>query len=367
MKLASLKHGRDGTLTVVDKKLESAVEVPGIATTLLEALENWSVVERKLNIVYCSINAANKASEYIKTLTADVKFQQSVTNVPAMQQFLKELSATLDNGRVSKTFELNVSNLAAALPCAPQFVDGSAYLAHVERVRKARGAEMPPSFLTDPLMYQAVSDAFLAPTEPIRMADEAWGIDFEAEVGVVVDDVPAGVTPAEAEKHIKLVLLINDVSLRNLIPNELGKGFGFLQSKPRSALSPVAVTPDELGDAWKDGKVHLPLITHLNGKLFGEPDAGVDMQFSFPQLIAHAAKTRPLAAGSLIGSGTIANQDESKGSSCLAEKRVLEIIKSDKATTPFMKFGDTVRIEMFDKSGKSIFGTIEQTVEKYQR
>ena len=258
------------------------------------------------------------------------------------------------------------SDLAATLPRAPQFVDGSAYLAHVERVRKARGAEMPASFKTDPLMYQAVSDGFLAPTEPIRMADEAWGIDFESEVGVVVDDVPAGVSPAEAAKHIKLVLLINDVSLRNLIPDELAKGFGFLQSKPRSALSPIAVTPDELGDAWRDGKLHLPLVTHLNGKLFGEPNAGVDMQFSFPRLIAHAAKTRPLAAGSIIGSGTIANQDESKGSSCLAEKRVLEIIKEGKPKTPFMKFGDTVRIEMFDKSGASIFGAIEQVVEKYQ-
>ncbi len=366
MKLASINNGRDGILIVVDKNLESAVEVPGIAETLLEVLENWSAVEHKLNIVYGSINAANKASEYIKTLTADMKVKQPITDVPSMQQFLKELSETFENGRVTNTFELNTADLAAALPRAPQFVDGSAYLAHVERVRKARGAEMPPSFLTDPLMYQAVSDAFLPPTEPIRMADEAWGIDFESEVGVVVDDVPAGVTPAEAGKHIKLVLLINDVSLRNLIPNELGKGFGFLQSKPRSALSPIAVTPDELGDAWKEGKVHLPLVTQLNGKLFGEPNAGVDMQFSFPQLIAHAAKTRPLAAGSIVGSGTIANQDESKGSSCLAEKRVLEIIKNGKATAPFMKFGDIVRIEMFDKNGASIFGAIEQTVEKYQ-
>ncbi|MDE2274446.1 MAG: fumarylacetoacetate hydrolase family protein, partial [Gammaproteobacteria bacterium] len=202
--------------------------------------------------------------------------------------------------------------------------------------------------------------------EPIRVTSEDYGIDFESEVGVVVDDVPMGVTPDAAAQHIKLVLLINDVSLRNLIPAELGKGFGFLQSKPRSALSPIAVTPDELGDAWKDGKVHLPLMTHLNGKLFGEPNAGVDMQFSFPQLIAHAAKTRPLAAGTIVGSGTVANQDESRGSSCLAEKRVLEIIKSGKAVTPFMKFGDRVRIEMFDKSGASIFGAIDQVVEKYE-
>ncbi|MGH8415227.1 MAG: fumarylacetoacetate hydrolase family protein, partial [Gammaproteobacteria bacterium] len=210
MKLASLKHGRDGTFIVVGKTIQNAVKVPETAATLQQALENWVMIEPKLHTVSQSLNA----------------------------------------GKVVGAFKLNMKDLAAALPRAPQFVDGSAYLAHVERVRKARGAEMPPSFLTDPLMYQAVSDGFLSPTEPIRMADEAWGIDFESEVGVIVDDVPAGVTPAQAEKHIKLVLLINDVSLRNLIPNELGKGFGFLQSKPRSALSPIAVTPDELGDAW---------------------------------------------------------------------------------------------------------------------
>ncbi|MGH8372153.1 MAG: fumarylacetoacetate hydrolase family protein [Gammaproteobacteria bacterium] len=326
MKLASLKSGRDGTLIVVDKKIEHAVKVPEIAATLQQALESWSTVGIKLRAV----------------------------------------SEALDAGKAEGAFKLEHKDLAAVLPRAPQFVDGSAYLAHVERVRKARGAEMPPSFLDDPLMYQAISDGFLSPTDPIRMASEDYGIDFESEVGVVVDDVPMGVTPEAAAKHIKLILLINDVSLRNLIPAELGKGFGFLQSKPRSALSPVAVTPDELGTAWQDGKVHLPLITHLNGKLFGEPDAGVDMQFNFPQLIAHAAKTRPLSAGTIVGSGTIANQDESKGSSCLAEKRVLEIIKDGKATTPFMKFGDKVRIEMLDAKGQSIFGSIEQTVEKYK-
>ncbi|MDE2346172.1 MAG: fumarylacetoacetate hydrolase family protein [Gammaproteobacteria bacterium] len=321
-------------------------------------------MERKLELVYGSINAGNQAAEYLSRVTEETKVQQRVVDVPAYQRFLTELSATLDKGRVTNTFELNVGELAAALPRAPQFVDGSAYLAHVERVRKARGVEMPPSFLHDPLMYQAVSDGFLAPTEPIRMADEAWGIDFESEVGVVVDDVPAGVTPDQAAQHIKLILIINDVSLRNLIPDELAKGFGFLQSKPRSALSPAAVTPDELGSAWKDGKLHLPLVTHLNGKLFGEPNAGVDMQFNFPQLIAHVAKTRPLAAGSIVGSGTVANQDESKGSSCLAEKRVLEIIKDGKPKTPFMKFGDRVRIEMLDLRGATIFGAIEQAVEK---
>ena len=325
MKLASLKQGRDGALIVVDRKFQNAVKVPEIAASLQQALENWSVAEPKLRAV----------------------------------------SDALDSGKAKDAFKLDMEDLAAVLPRAPQFVDGSAYLAHVERVRKARGAEMPPSFQHDPLMYHAVSDGFLAPTEPIRMADEAWGIDFESEVGVVVDDVPMGVSPADAAKHIKLLLLINDVSLRNLIPDELAKGFGFLQSKPRSALSPLALTPDELGDAWNGGKLHLPLITHLNGALFGEPDAGVDMQFSFPQLIAHAAKTRPLAAGSIVGSGTIANQDMSKGSSCLAEKRVLEIIESGKAVTPFMKFGDRVRIEMLDKTGATLFGAIEQVVEKY--
>ncbi|MFI4920399.1 MAG: fumarylacetoacetate hydrolase family protein [Gammaproteobacteria bacterium] len=326
MKLASLKAGgRDGALIVVDRRLQNAVKVPEIAATLQQALGNWAMAEHKLQSVSDSLNA----------------------------------------GKAKDAFKLDVKTLAAVMPRAPQFVDGSAYLAHVERVRKARGADMPPSFLNDPLMYQAVSDGFLAPTEPIRMADEAWGIDFESEVGVLVDDVPMGVSATDAGKHIRLLLILNDVSLRNLIPDELAKNFGFLQSKPRSALSPAAVTPEELGDAWKDGKLHLPLVTHLNGALFGEPDAGVDMQFSFPQLIAHAAKTRPLAAGSIVGSGTIANQDESKGSSCLAEKRVLEVIKSGKAVTPFMKFGDRVRIEMLDKTGTSLFGAIEQTVEKY--
>jgi len=367
MKLASLKNGRDGTLIVVDRKLEHAVEVPGIATSLLQALEYWADVEAKLKIVSSAIRWREEIVEpHLKGLRADQKRSSVVANRDTVQRGMADLSRVLKEGEVSNTSELDAYKLTAVLPRAPQFVDGSAYLAHVERVRKARGAEMPPSFLTDPLMYQAVSDGFLAPTEPIRLSDEAWGIDFESEVGVVVDEVPMGVTPAEAAGHIKLVLLINDVSLRNLIPAELGKGFGFLQSKPRSALSPVAVTPDELGDAWKDGKVHLPLVTHLNDKLFGEPNAGVDMQFNFPQLITHAAKTRPLAAGTIVGSGTVANQDESKGSSCLAEKRVLEIIKEGKPKTPFMKFGDRVRIEMFDKNGTSIFGAIDQVVERYR-
>lgn len=366
MKLASLKNGRDGSLIVVDHRLEHAVEAPGIATTLIQALETWSEVEPKLRIVSRSISVKEIVEEHIKGRPSTHNWSAPLTDVNAVRNEMAKVSRVLKEGEVSGTFDLDLYKLAGALPRAPQFLDGSAFLAHVERVRKARGAEMPPSFLTDPLMYQAVSDGFLAPTEPIRVASEDYGIDFESEVGVVVDDVPMGVTPQAAEKHIKLVLLINDVSLRNLIPAELGKGFGFLQGKPRSALSPIAVTPDELGDAWKDSKLHLPLVTHLNGKLFGEPNAGVDMQFSFPQLIAHAAKTRPLAAGTIVGSGTIANRDESRGSSCLAERRVLEIIKEGKAHTPFMKFGDRVRIEMFDRNGASIFGAIDQVVEKYQ-
>jgi fumarylacetoacetate (FAA) hydrolase len=260
-----------------------------------------------------------------------------------------------------------VDALASPLPRAFQFLDGSAYLAHVERVRRARGAEMPPSFLTDPLMYQAVSDGFLPPVGTIPVASEDYGIDFESEVCVVTDDVPMGVTPEEAGDHVRLVCLVNDVSLRNLIPAELGKGFGFLHSKPRSALSPVMVTPDELGEAWRDGKLHLPLLTFLDGERFGAPEAGEDMQFSFHQLIAHAARTRPLAAGTIIGSGTVANQDESRGASCMAEKRMLEIIRDGKPETPFLSFGAKVRIEMLDAGGASIFGAIEHVYEPYRR
>jgi fumarylacetoacetate (FAA) hydrolase len=225
---------------------------------------------------------------------------------------------------------------------------------------------VPESFYADPLMYQATSAGFLGPRDPVPVADEAYGIDFEAEVIVVTDDVPMAVGAARAQEHIQLVGLINDVSLRNLIPAELAKGFGFLQSKPRSALSPVLVTPDELGDAWHDSVLHLPLRSWLNGERFGEPDAGVDMQFNFAQLVAHAAKTRPLAAGTLVGSGTVANQDESAGASCLAERRVLEIIASGQPRTPFMKFGDTIRIDMLDADGASIFGAIEQVITPYR-
>ncbi len=264
---------------------------------------------------------------------------------------------------------------ASPLPRAYQWADGSAYVNHVELVRKARGAEMPATFWTDPLMYQGGSDAFLGPHEPILMADEAWGIDFEAEIVVVTDDVPMGVSASDAVDHIQLIMLVNDVSLRNLIPGELAKGFGFFQSKPSSAFSPVAVTPDELGNAWKDAKVHLPLLSVLNDTPFGKPDAGIDMTFDFGQLVAHAAKTRPLGAGALIGSGTVSNKLDGGpgkpvakggvGYSCIAEIRTIETISDGKPTTPFMQFGDRIRIEMHDTAGQSIFGSIDQVLEKY--
>lgn len=328
MKLATLKQGgRDGTLIVVSRDLSRAVEARDIAPHLQAALDDWDQTAPRLNSLYDELNA----------------------------------------GRAEGSFELDLGSLAAPLPRCYQFLDGSAYLPHVERVRKARGAEVPKSFETDPLMYQAVSDGFMGPLDDIAMGSTEWGIDFESEIGVITDDVPMGATPAECADHIQLVTILNDVSLRNLIPGELGKGFGFLQSKPRSALAPVVVTPDELGDAWKDEKLHLPLITHYNGKLFGEPEAGEDMQFSFAELLAHAAKSRPLAAGTLMGSGTIANQDTARGASCLAEKRMLEIIANGKPETPFMQFGDTVRIEMKSRGGDSIFGAIEQKVVEYRR
>ncbi|MFA7320974.1 MAG: fumarylacetoacetate hydrolase family protein [Dokdonella sp.] len=326
MKLASLKEGgRDGTLIVVDRDLSRGVRATGIAATLQTALEDWSNIAPRLNAL----------------------FEQ------------------LQSGTAADAFALDVDKLASPLPRAYEFVDGSAYLPHVERVRRARGAEVPQSFYTDPLMYQATSAGFLAPRDPILAASEEWGIDLEAEVVVVTDDVNMGTTPARAAAHIQLVGLVNDVSLRGLIPGELAKGFGFLQSKPRSALSPVFVTPDELGESWRDSKLHLPMRTWINGHWFGEADAGVDMQFSFAELIAHAAKSRPLAAGTLIGSGTIANEDTAKGASCLAEQRTVETLRDGKATTPFLKFGDRVRIEMTDGEGKSVFGAIEQVVEKY--
>ena len=250
----------------------------------------------------------------------------------------------------------------APLPRAFQWADGSAYVNHVELVRRARGAEMPPEFWTDPLMYQGGSDDFIGPTDDIVCASEAFGIDFEAEVAVITSDVPMAAKPDEALKSVRLLMLVNDVSLRNLIPAELAKGFGFFQSKPATAFSPVAVTPDELGDAWREGRVHRPMTVHWNGKKVGQPDCGIDMVFHFGQLIAHAAKTRNLRAGSIVGSGTISNKDAKRGYCCIAEKRCLETIEHGAPQTEFMKFGDSVKIEMFDEAGKSIFGAIDQAV-----
>jgi fumarylacetoacetate (FAA) hydrolase len=327
MKLASLKEGgRDGTLIVVDKELRRAIKVTEIAATFQQAIENWQEVEGKLKDVYDALNR-------------DADLQGS--------------------------FDLDETQLASPLPRAFQWCDGSAYVNHVELVRKARGAKMPENFWTDPLMYQGGSDSFVGPRDAILIESTDWGIDFESEIAVITDDVPMGISPAAAASHIKLLMLVNDVSLRKLIPGELAKGFGFFHGKPASAFSPVAVTANELGTAWKDEMVHLPLITRLNGELFGEPYAGVDMTFNFSRLISHAAKSRFLGAGTIIGSGTVSNLDRSRGSSCLAEKRMLEILEHGEAKTPFMNFGDRVTIEMLDSEGNNIFGTIDQVVEKY--
>jgi len=327
MKLGSLKEGgRDGTLVVVSRDLSRAVRAEGIAPTMQQALEDWSNTAPRLNA----------------------------------------LAQSLEAGQAEGAFDLDMAELASPLPRAYEFLDGSAYLPHVERVRRARGAEVPESFYTDPLMYQATSAGFLGPRDPVLVPSEEFGIDLEAELVVITDDVPMAASPEQCGGHIQLIGLVNDVSLRNLIPGELAKGFGFLQSKPRSALSPVFVTPDELGDAWRGNKVHLPLLTHVNGEWFGAPEAGVDMQFDFAQLVAHAARTRPLSAGTIVGSGTIANEDTSKGASCFAEKRTVEALEHGKPITPFLSFGDSVRIEMLDAAGKSIFGAIEQRIEQYQ-
>ena len=326
MKLASLNTGRDGQLVVVSRDLIRTVKVPGIAATLQAALDNWATARPKLEAVYQRLN----------------------------------------DGLEGEAFAFDQSACASPLPRAYHWADGSAYVNHVELVRKARGAEMPESFWHDPLMYQGGADTFIAPHSPILMADEAWGIDLEAEIAVVTDDVPMGVSPTQAGGHIQLLMLVNDVSLRNLIPGELAKGFGFYQSKPSSSFSPVAITPDELCENWRDGKVHRPLTSHINGELFGQPDAGTDMTFNFPTLLAHAAKTRALGAGSIVGSGTVSNYDRSAGSSCLAEKRMLEIVEHGEAKTPFLRFGDRVRIEMFDAAGQSIFGAIDQVVTEYR-
>ncbi len=334
MKLASLKHERDGQLVVVSDDLKRYLDASAVASTLQAALDDWDGVAEALNDIAVRVNRGEGEA-----------FSEEACDSP--------------------------------LPRAYQWADGSAYVNHVELVRKARGAEMPDSFWTDPLMYQGGSDSFLGPHDAIQMADTGWGIDFEAEVAVITDDVPMGVTADEALSHIRLVLLVNDVSLRNLIPGELAKGFGFFQSKPSSAFSPVAVTPDALSDFFSDGKLHRPMETTYNGELFGKPDAGTDMTFHFGQLIAHAAKSRPLCAGTIIGSGTVSNKldggpgkpvtEGGLGYSCIAEIRMIETIENGKPSTEFMQFGDTIRIEMHDDDGQSIFGAIDQTVEKYTR
>ncbi|WP_159592095.1 fumarylacetoacetate hydrolase family protein [Chelativorans xinjiangense] len=337
MKLATLKNGtRDGRLVVVSRDLTRFTDASPVAPTLQTALDDWK----------------------------------------RLSPHLEALAESLEHGAVPAE-RFHEHETMAPLPRAYQWADGSAYVNHVELVRRARGAEMPQSFWTDPLIYQGGSDAFLGPRDPIPLADEAWGLDFEGEVAIVVDDVPMCASLEEAGEAIRLLMLVNDVSLRGLIPAELAKGFGFFQSKPSSAFSPVAVTPDELGAAWDGGKLHLPLCVDYNGKPFGRADTGIDMTFDFPTLIAHAAKTRPLTAGTVVGSGTVSNRldgapgkpiaEGGSGYSCIAEMRMIEALEGGKPKTPFMHVGDTVRIEMKDGEGHSIFGAIEQTVEKYER
>ncbi|MDN3552453.1 fumarylacetoacetate hydrolase family protein [Halomonas almeriensis] len=337
MKLASLNQGRDGELIVVSRDLTHAVRATDIAPTLQAAIEHW------------------------------------VTLAPRLEQRY----AQLNDGTAEGAFDLDQSALHSPLPRTYNWADGSAYLNHVQLVRQARNAEMPDSFWHDPLMYQGGGDAFIAPTADIEAVSEEHGIDFEGELAVITDDVPMGVDAAAATEHIKLVMLVNDVSLRGLIPGELAKGFGFFQAKPASSFSPICVTPDELGDAWQDSRVHLPLTVHLNGETFGQPEAGPDMIFGFAELVAHAARTRHLGAGAIIGSGTVSNPDPDGGPgkpvgdggvgySCLAEVRMVETILYGESRTPFLRFGDRVRLEMFHRDGQSIFGAIDQQVVPYQ-
>jgi fumarylacetoacetate (FAA) hydrolase len=329
MKLASLKAGRDGRLVVVSRDLARCTPAEAIAPTLQAALETWAEAEPRL----------------------------------------RALAADLEAGRVEGQ-RFDETACASPLPRAYQWLDGSAYVTHVELVRKARGAELPERFWTDPLMYQGASDGFVGPRDPIEATSEDWGIDLEAEVAVITDRVPMGTPAARAGEHVRLVLLVNDVTARALIPDELAKGFGFLHGKPASAFSPVAVTPDELGSAWREHKVHLPLQSYVNDAPLGRPNAGVDMTFDFARLIEHAARTRHLSAGTIVGSGTVANdaardQNSTIGSSCLAERRMLETLWHGAPKTPWLKFGDRVRIEMLDSDGRSIFGAIEQEVVRY--
>ena len=323
MKLASLKSGgRDGTLIIVSRDLARAVAVPQISTTLQNALDKWEATE----------------------------------------PLLRKVASDLEASTVDGEFSFNAEDCSSPLPRAYHWVDGSAYVNHVELVRKARGAELPDSFWHDPLVYQGGSDDFIGPRDDIVVPSEEFGIDMESETAVVTGDVPMSTKTADAGQYIRLLMIVNDVSLRNLIPGELAKGFGFYQSKPSTAFSPVAVTPDELGDSYQDGVFKLPLRTELNGEHFGAPDCDVDMTFNFHQLIEHVTKTRRLGAGAIIGSGTVSNYDRSKGSSCLAEKRMLETVETGKPETPFMKFGDRVKVEMLDQDGKNIFGSIDQKV-----
>jgi len=324
MKLASLKQGRDGRLVVVSKDLATYVPAQSVAPTMQAALDNWAESEGKLKAIY----------------------------------------ADLEAGKL-EAMPFDPAACAAPLPRAYHWVDGSAYVTHVELVRKARGADLPESFWSDPLVYMGASDAFIGPRDDIEVESEDWGIDFEAEVAVITDDVPAGVSMEGAGSHIKLLAILNDVSLRNLIPGELAKQFGFYQSKPWTSFSPVFVTPDELGDVWDGTKIHLPLQAVLNGRKVGSPNAGVDMTFDFTRLIAHVAKSRSLVAGTVIGSGTVSNKGSKDGSCCLAEVRCLETIRDGKPSTPFMSFGDRIEIDMLDKDGKSIFGRIDQVVKHY--
>ncbi len=346
MKLATLRNGtRDGELAIVSRDLTKAVRttetIAGLGT-LQQLLDGWD------------------------------------TYFLAAERISSELDAVTANGNGSRLplFDFDPRLAMAPLPRAYQWADGSAYINHVELARKARGAEMPASFHTDPLMYQGCSDVFIGAMEPVPVADEAWGIDLEGELAVIVTDTPMGVSPDEALDHVRLITLVNDISLRNLIPNEIAKGFGFFHGKPASSFAPVAVTPDELGPAWRDGKVHLPMLASINGKLIGRPNAGLDMTFTFADLIVHAAKTRRLGAGTIIGSGTVSNKldggpgkpiDEGgAGYTCLAEVRVVETLLSGAPRTPFLRFGDRMYLEMRDARGASIFGAIDQVVVRYE-
>lgn len=325
MKLASYRSGRDGALVIVDRDLQRCCSAADIAATLQGALDDWPRVAPRLRARYEALGA----------------------------------------GEVGASAAFDIARCAAPLPRAYHWADGSAYVTHVELVRKARGAELPASFWEDPLVYMGASDAFIGARDPIAVESEDWGIDFEAEVAVVTDDVPAGISAADAAGHIQLIGLVNDVSLRNLIPAELGKQFGFYQSKPWTAFAPVLVSADELGDAWDGARLHLPLRATLNGALVGAPNAGRDMSFDFPTLIAHCAKSRSLMTGTVIGSGTVSNVGSEDGSCCLAEVRCLETLRDGEPRTPFMRFGDRIRIEMLDGAGHSIFGAIDQVVERY--